>query len=974
MGLGMLGIETVQWVGQAEALWGGLRVTPPNERERSMLKFLLVDHHQTECEAVRDLLCAHWFECQAHIATSRDEAQSLLASESYDVVIGETDVSGLEGIALLEVVQGRAPVIFYTSRGSETLAVQALKSGAADYVVKSAQNLPLLPEHIRIALLEKRASTNERPAWHSRASSQLYLVLREAEQLLSAPDLDIVLRRAVEFLHHEIGLERCGLFLVDDTQGEMLSGTYGTNLSGEITDEHGAQVNLVDGSEWLRAVQRAHAENRPWVVQENIPFYEWDGRQAISLERSGWVICTPMFSHNQLIGVVFNDTARSGAAIDVVQQELTAIFCPLIGHIIERKRVEDKLRQSEELLRALFANFPNGAVHVFDRDLRYVLAEGQSLVRAGIDPAQLVGKTVSEVYGPEVLELVAEPYRRAFAGEEVTFENSNMGRDFSINAVPVRDSTGKINTIMAVAIDVTETKRLLLDQQRFEALIQNSDDFIGITNLNGDFVFVNRAGRQLIGLPDEAEVLAANVWECATGTAAEMMRQAGRTALEIRGRWEGESTWTHRQSGEAIDVYSKVFTLRDSHSGEAVGLATVTQDLRLRRRIEQQLHDNEARFRRLTRANIIGVLVVDLAGPILEANDYFLHCLGYTSDDLAGGLLNWRDMTSPETLDISERAIAQMRESAMSPPYEKEFLHKNGQRVPVLVGATLLEGSKDRCLAFVLDLTTRKELEQELRTYAHRLEQSNRELQDFAYVASHDLQEPLRKIEAFGERLMEDFEGSLDETGRDYLERMQNASRRMRTLISDLLSLSRIATQGRPFTRVDLNQIAEEVLSDLEIPIRESHAQIEVQKLPTLEADALQMRQLLQNLLGNALKFRRAEAAPQIRIWSEGPDAEGCHALRVQDNGIGFEQEYAARIFAPFTRLHGRSQYEGTGIGLAICRRIVERHGGNITAQSTLGQGTTFTMLLPALHHSADEKSNSAMLDSTAIGEDLRTA
>ncbi len=228
-----------------------------------------------------------------------------------------------------------------------------------------------------------------------------------------------------------------------------------------------------------------------------------------------------------------------------------------------------------------------------------------------------------------------------------------------------------------------------------------------------------------------------------------------------------------------------------------------------------------------------------------------------------------------------------------------------------------------------------------------RLEQSNRELESFAYVASHDLQEPLRKIQTFGERLKATSASELGPTGLDYLERMHGAATRMRRLIDDLLAFSRVASKSQPFTPVDLHQLASEVLEDLESTIDKAGATVTLEPLPSLQADPLQMRQLLQNLLSNALKFRQEDVAPAVRVRGTTHEATGQCELVVEDNGIGLDEKYADRIFNVFQRLHGRNQYEGTGIGLAICRKIVERHGGTIGVRSSPGQGATFTITLP---------------------------
>jgi light-regulated signal transduction histidine kinase (bacteriophytochrome) len=227
-----------------------------------------------------------------------------------------------------------------------------------------------------------------------------------------------------------------------------------------------------------------------------------------------------------------------------------------------------------------------------------------------------------------------------------------------------------------------------------------------------------------------------------------------------------------------------------------------------------------------------------------------------------------------------------------------------------------------------------------------RLEQSNRDLQDFASIASHDLQEPLRKVKSFGDRLTAKFGASLGAEGKDYIERMQAAAQRMQSLIDGLLNYSRVATRARPHVSVDLNGIVREVLTDLETRTEETGGRVELGPLPTLEADPDQMRQLFQNLIGNALKFH-GEDKPIIHITGL-PCSNGVWRVQVKDNGIGFDGKHAEKIFAPFLRLHGRtSQYQGTGMGLAICKKIVERHGGTIAAASKPGEGATFTVTLP---------------------------
>ncbi len=256
-----------------------------------------------------------------------------------------------------------------------------------------------------------------------------------------------------------------------------------------------------------------------------------------------------------------------------------------------------------------------------------------------------------------------------------------------------------------------------------------------------------------------------------------------------------------------------------------------------------------------------------------------------------------------------------------------------------------------------MEIEERQQVEEALQIYMSELKRSNLELQEFAYIASHDLQEPLRKIQAFGDRLSHRYAEQLDVRGVDYLNRMQQAAGRLRVLIDNLLLFSQVTTAAQPFSKVDLNEVITNVLSDLSVRINETNTIVEVDSLPTIEAEPTQMHQLLQNLIGNALKFTKPDTQPKIEIKCCAIEGRNLSSgmlnqqpmvqLAVSDNGIGIEKKYQKRVFQLFERLHSRRAYEGTGIGLAICRKIVDRHNGLIYVQSEINKGTTFFIELP---------------------------
>jgi PAS domain S-box-containing protein len=343
------------------------------------------------------------------------------------------------------------------------------------------------------------------------------------------------------------------------------------------------------------------------------------------------------------------------------------------------------------------------------------------------------------------------------------------------------------------------------------------------------------------------------------------------------------------------------------------------------------------------------LFVLDAEGCIRVINGAARTLLGYSHSDLLGRSIDSLEVMSGDA--TISRTLRELSRRGAIRDQERLLRHKDGHPIDVSISISPVSevNVQEGAVVIARDIRERKRAEEELHSAMRRLEQSNRELEDFAYVASHDLQEPLRKIQAFGDRLKAKHAAELAPAARDYVDRMQAAAKRMQILINDLLSFSRITTKAQPFVPVDLGVVAREVAHDLEHRTHEAGGEISIGELPSIDADPLQMRQLLQNLASNALKFHRDGVPPRVEITGELDNGTRARIV-VADNGIGFDEKYAERIFTMFERLHGRGSYEGTGIGLAICRKIAERHGGEIAARSTPGQGSTFIVTLP-VHH-----------------------
>ncbi|HEV2721083.1 MAG TPA: ATP-binding protein [Thermoanaerobaculia bacterium] len=343
------------------------------------------------------------------------------------------------------------------------------------------------------------------------------------------------------------------------------------------------------------------------------------------------------------------------------------------------------------------------------------------------------------------------------------------------------------------------------------------------------------------------------------------------------------------------------------------------------------------------------LFVIDAEGCIRVVNGAVRSLLGYRQSDLLGRSIDTLEVLSGDA--TISRTLRELSKRGAIRDQHRLLRHKDGHPVDVSISVSPVSevNVQEGAVVIARDIRERMRAHDELHSAMRRLEASNRELEDFAYVASHDLQEPLRKIQAFGDRLKAKHAHEMAPQARDYIDRMQAAAKRMQILINDLLTFSRVTTKAQPFVPVDLGQIAAEVTHDLELRAHDAGGEIVIGALPSIDADPLQMRQLLQNLASNALKFHRPGVPPRVEI--AGATENGTRArIVVTDNGIGFDEKYAERIFTMFERLHGRGSYEGTGIGLAICRKIAERHGGEIAARSVPGEGSTFIVTLP-VHH-----------------------
>ncbi len=459
---------------------------------------------------------------------------------------------------------------------------------------------------------------------------------------------------------------------------------------------------------------------------------------------------------------------------------------------------------------------------------------------------------------------------------------------------------------------------------------------------------------------------------------------AGRTDI-----FKAEFLVRHK-SGEWRWIKARAKAVERDEKGRAIAVAATNEDITDHKNMIKSLRASEERYRDLVdHANDL-IQAVKSDGSFLYVNRAWRETLGYSEAEVA--TLSIYDIVHPGNQAKCNKIFQCIADDQRIPKVELALDTKDGREIivegnvsckvvdnePVFSRAIFRDITKRKKAEKILrkafevlenrvkkrtaelastntklqqEIEERKHAEETLRSFAADLEQRNRDLQDFTHTVSHDLQEPLMLIRTFSDRLCVKCNDLLTEQGREYLNRINKASRQMQNLIEGLLKYSRVTTKARPFVAVDLDQVVSEVISDLEMRIEQTGGRIEVGKLNVIEADPLQMHQLLQNLISNALKFHHPGEKPCVKIFSSLPGKKENHDRRisicVQDNGIGFEKKYADRIFSLFQRLQSHHKYEGAGIGLSICKKIVERHSGSISAESGRGQGAKFIINLP---------------------------
>jgi PAS domain S-box-containing protein len=569
-----------------------------------------------------------------------------------------------------------------------------------------------------------------------------------------------------------------------------------------------------------------------------------------------------------------------------------------------------------------------------------------------------------------IARTTGEPVRGVVIGVR---HPSGTVRWLRVSASPLRDAASDevLGAVVSFS-DVTEARRgeqALLDSRnisdvresqesaaKYRGLLEAAPDAMVVVDGAGEIVLLNaQAERQfgyrrdeLVGqqvkviIPEGfAERLIADDLR---STADALLQQIG-MGIELFGR---------REDGTEFPIEIMLSPLE---SAEGILITAAIRDISARKAAEEALRVALGNFQDLVDADIVGVFFARQDGRVFYANDYFLDLLGYTREELEHGEVDWRAMTPPEWLQLTDGALDELREQGSSKPFEKEYMRRDGSRVPVFLADTRLAGPGANIAAFVLDISERKrgedellalnaELEGRVKTRTAALEAANREMEAFSYSVSHDLRAPLRSIDAFSQILLREHAAGLDPEARRVLDIVVRNAQHMGQLIDDLLTLSRVGRKNLDRTPVDMEPLARSVVEELQAAQPGRTVEFDIGPLASAFGDAGLLRQVWVNLFDNAVKFTGPVQLAKVEVRCE-PGPRECR-FTVRDNGVGFDPRYSDKLFQPFQRLHQTSEFEGTGIGLAIVARIVRRLGGEVWADGAPGEGATFGFSLPA--------------------------
>src|SRR5882672_10162224 len=664
-------------------------------------------------------------------------------------------------------------------------------------------------------------------------------------------------------------------------------------------------------------------------------------------------------------------TARDGRLRETIYYKATFAngsgeVAGLMGAIVDitaRKQAEASLLESERRFRRTFELAGSGVAHI-GMDRRFLRVNRRLCEILGYPQDELLRLTGRQISHPDDLDVINAQRPLLYAGEidSVRVEKRYVRKDGSIvwvsfTMVVERDAAGKPQYEIAFFDDVTARKQaeaaLRESEERFRSVVDSANDGILVYDKQLNVIVGNLAAERILRLPLAGIT---SLLPCVHADGSPILPDERPTRLTVKSGkpLTGQIVGIYRPDGSMNWVSVNTGFLRRPGETDWYGVVSTIGDITKQRNAGLALSASEALYRQTFELATTGIAHVDLAGRFMQVNRSLCEILGYSEKELIGRPV--KEISHPEDRNLTDSQRMRVRSGEKpSVRFEKRYIRKNGAIVWVGLSVALAcdpSGTPQYEIALFDDITERKKAEAALREAHEELKRSNGELEQFAYVASHDLQEPLRMVSSYTQLLMRRYGDKLDGDAREFTAFIVDGATRMKQLIEDLLAYSRVGTRDRNFKPAEAESSLRRALTNLRAAIQDSGATVTQDKLPTIPCDEVQLAQLFQNLIGNALKFRKPDAAPAVHVGAADQGAEW--EFTVRDNGIGIEPQYFERIFMVFQRLHDKGEYPGTGIGLAIVKKVVERHGGRIWVQSQPGAGTTFHFTMPKEREAAN--------------------
>jgi PAS domain S-box-containing protein len=790
---------------------------------------------------------------------------------------------------------------------------------------------------------------------------------------------EIIERRKTEARYHTLTeVSPIGIFYTDALGDCLYVNERWCQISGMTGDE-------ALGKGWLQGIhpddrQRVCAE---WysATQQKVPFTSEYRFQGIDRTKISWVV-------GQAVGKIgeHGDVNYVGTITDITErkqvQEENRLLNETLEHrvaeriakmaifhhnlpeeIAYREKIAITLLELTQLQNAILnsANYmiistdTDGTIKIFNRAAHQLLGYSPEEVVGKVTPAIIHdplevdkrAEVLSQELGVKIesgMEVFVALPRRGIADEnEWTYIRKDGSRfPVQLSVTALFDSNGNITGFLGIGQDISDRKQAEKELRDLTIGLQNAVEGIARLDIQGRYVNVNRAYAHRCGY--EPEEMLGMEWLLTVHpgdvemliSAYQEMLTSGKVEVEARGV---------RKNGS---FFYKQVTMVKTWDAQGIfnGNHCFMKDITERKLTETALQESEFKYRQIVELAEEGIWVIDSKAITTYVNHAMARMLGYSELEMFGRpLLDFMDEPEKQqAIDNVDR-----HKQGIGEQHEFKFKTKDGKDIWTYLSTSPVwdeQGNLLSCCALVYNITDRKAAEQQMLQLTEDLKRSNKELEQFAYVASHDLQEPLRAVTSYTQLLAQRYQGNLDAKADKYINYIVDGATRMQQLIHDLLAYSRLGTKGQQFEMADCNAAVQQSLCNLQIAIAETKAVITCDAMPTVMADEFQLVQLFQNLIANGIKFCR-EDIPLIHIAARRQEGEWL--LSVRDNGIGIDPQYADRIFIIFGRLHSRREYSGTGIGLAMCKRIVERHGGRIWVESQEGKGATFYFTIPII-------------------------